>query len=86
MVYKKTFSVMNTRMESKDIIVLELSDETSPPVPGAIRTAVIRIAPSDYADPNGLNNLPLNTKVELTLSIVARAASAQTSEKTSGLQ
>lgn len=66
--YEKTYIVTGTRLESKDIAVLELLDETSSP--NAVKTVVVRIAPSDYAS---LNSVPIGSKVKVTISVLSEA-------------
>jgi hypothetical protein len=72
--YEKTYMVMGTRLESKDIAVVELLDENSSP--NAVKTIVVRMGPSDYAA--SLANAPIGSKVKVALSIVEVVAPPQT--------
>ena len=67
--YTKTYLVTGTRLESKDIAVLELLDEASSP--NAVKTLVVRISPSDYEV--SLSHAPIGSKVQVAITLIQNA-------------
>lgn len=63
--YEKTFIVTNATLESKEIAVLQLLDESSTP-PNSVRTHVARISLQDFLD----LGVTLNQKVKVTITVL----------------
>lgn len=64
----KTYIVVNVRRESKDVIVMDLQDESSTP---PIKTAAFRMGVDDY-QALGYPN-PATTKVTIAITVVEQA-------------
>jgi len=69
MALTKTYVVVNVRRESKDMMVMELLDESS--TPPNIKTAVFRMGVDDY-QALGYPN-PATTKVTIAITIVEQS-------------
>jgi len=63
--FQKTYLLTGTRMQSKDVMVIELLDESSPP--NALKNAVVMLDPKEYAQ--ALANVPVPSKITMTLTV-----------------
>lgn len=70
--YQKPYVVASTRLESKEIVSLELLDESS--VPTAVKTCLLRISVADYEN---LGAPTVGSKLEVTLTLIKATAPTQ---------
>lgn len=61
---QKTYIIISTRMESKDIVTLEALDESSKAP--LLKTLIFRMGKDDY---NDLGKPPIDTKFSLSVTI-----------------